>query len=59
MSLVQQLKDALVGLGPENLLTQTALRLSLSRQGFRLGFTPVAISVTKDSKTILMRPEVS
>lgn len=57
MRLVQRLKDSLVNLGAGNVLTQTALRLTVSREGFQLCFDPEAISLSKDGKTILLRPE--
>jgi len=57
LSIVQRLKDRLVKWGPGNPVTQAALRLALGRHGFRLGFDRRAISVNKDGRIILMRPE--
>jgi FkbM family methyltransferase len=57
MSLLQSLKDHLVGWGPGNPVTQTALRLALRKDGFRLDFNAEAISLKKAGKVIRMRPE--
>jgi FkbM family methyltransferase len=57
MNLAQMLKDALVGLGPSNTLTQTAVRIALRKRGFRIGFRRSSIALTKDRQTILMRSE--
>jgi len=55
--MMQRLKDRLVKWGPRNPVTQAALRLALFRHGFRVGFERCAISLYKDGRTILMRPE--
>ncbi len=57
MSIVQRLKDQLVKWGPDNPVTQTALRLALRRHGYQVGFHGSAISLKKDGRAILMRPE--
>ncbi len=55
--MVQFVKDALVKWGPGNIVTQTALRAALGRQGFKVNFASDSIALTRDGKTILMRPD--
>jgi FkbM family methyltransferase len=54
---MQLLKDRLVRWGPDHPVTQVALRLAMRRRGFRIGFGSSAISLNRDGRTILMRPE--
>jgi FkbM family methyltransferase len=57
LSLQQIVKDRLVAWGPDNVVTQTALRAAFYNQGFRLEFQPDCIALRKGGRTILMRRE--
>ncbi len=57
MSIVQQVKDTLVEWGSANPITQIALRIALAKSGCRIGFDSHCISLSKDGRTILIRPE--
>ena len=57
MSVMQFVKDTLVRWGPGNIVTQAALRVALGRQGFKVGFAPDSIALTRDGKTILVRSD--
>jgi len=53
--LLQKLKDHLVGLGPDNRLTQIALKLHARRLGFRIDFSdPGRIWLKKDNRRLAL-----
>jgi FkbM family methyltransferase len=57
MAMMQFVKDTLVKWGPENIVTQAALRVALGRQGFKVGFAADSIALTRGTKTIRVRSE--
>lgn len=55
MNFVQNVKDWLVGLGPEHSLVQLALKVHGQRRGFRLRFHDGKIFISKGNRILVLR----